>query len=123
MPYKEPEKKKQHNREYYQKNKEKIKEYKKDNPYKKTEEYKERQKIWRKSEEGIKSYTKSNWKKRGVISDDYDKLYDYYLSIEECENCNILLNTSNKTKKCLDHDHETGLFRNVLCFNCNISRK
>jgi len=123
MPFKDKEKKKENSRIYYQNNKEKFKQYKKDNPFVRSEASKEKQKIWRKSPDGIRCYTKANWKKRGVICDDYDKLYDYYLSIHNCENCNIILNTTYATKKVLDHDHDTGLFRNVLCFNCNILRK
>ena len=62
----------------------------------------------------------NNWKRRGVISDDYYKLHEYYLSIKECENCGIELNQDYSTKKCLDHDHDTGEFLNILCHNCNI---
>ena len=40
-----------------------------------------------------RSYSKSQWKKKGVILTDkfktYDELYDYYLSINNCELCNI----------------------------------
>ena len=25
-------------------------------------------------------------------------------------------------KKCLDHDHKTGLFRNIICNRCNVIR-
>ena len=67
-----------------------------------------------------RSYSKSQWKKKGVILTDkfktYDELYDYYLSINNCELCNI---SFGEGKKCLDHDHKTGLFRNVVCNSCN----
>jgi len=104
MPFKDPEKKKENDRIYYQNNKEKFKQYKKDNP------------------KYVKNHTLYDWKKRGLICEDYDKLYDYYLSVEECENCGIELNSGTGTKKCMDHCHNTGLFRNILCNTCNLLR-
>jgi len=93
-------------KKYREKNKQKLKEY--------NDKY-------FKSAPGIKTYTINNWKRRGVIGD-YDKLYEYHLSVNECENCGIELNQDQSTKKCLDHDHTTGLFRNILCQNCNLLR-
>lgn len=59
------------------------------------------------------------WKKRGIINDDFNELYSKYLDTKNCELCNIEFGGKGKNKKCLDHDHVTGLFRNVLCNNCN----
>jgi len=68
-----------------------------------------------------KTYLFQSWKKRGVIGN-YDELYEYYHLINNCEKCDVLLNNSQQlTKKCLDHDHSTGLFRKVLCWECNIN--
>jgi len=110
---------KEYQKEYRLKNKEKLKEYKKqyhqNNPgYMK--EYRKNNPEHRKKE------TIYHWKRYGVISDDFDKLYQYYLSIDECENCGIELNSGTGTKKCLDHCHNTGLFRNILCNTCNLLR-
>jgi hypothetical protein len=104
---------KEQTKEYYENNKEKIKEQ--------TKEYK---KEYNKTTAGIKSNRIKNWKTRGVISDDYSSLYDYYLNCKNCEECSIELLEGNYggNKKCLDHDHETGLFRNILCNSCNIKR-
>ena len=70
----------------------------------------------------VKQRNIRNWKKWGVINDDFDVLYDLYLSKTHCDNCNhLLIKGDGKYKKTLDHDHETGLFRNVLCNNCNLN--
>ncbi len=67
-----------------------------------------------------RSSSKYQWKKKGVILTDkfktYDELYDYYLSVNNCELCNI---SFDECKKCLDHDHRSGLFRNIVCNSCN----
>ena len=71
----------------------------------------------------VKKKTIYNWKKRGVISEDYDCLYDKYLIHSNCDKCEIEFDKSKKsTSKCLDHDHDTGGFRNILCSNCNLNR-
>ena len=119
MPYD----RKKSDKEYYQKNKEKMtlknKKFNQNNPgYMKgyMKDYRKNNPECRKRE------TIYIWKRLGVISDDFDKLYDYYLSIDECENCGIELDSGTGTKKHLDHDHKTGLFRNILCQTCNLLR-
>jgi len=103
MPYKDPEKRKEYHKKY-------NKQHYKNNPEYYT------------SDKRIKLNRISNWRSYGVISEDYDKLYEYYLSIQECENCGIELNQDEYTRKCLDHCHTTGKFRNILCHCCNVSR-
>jgi len=125
-------KKKIYRKNYYEKNKEKIKETRKkyiENNKEKiacqVKEYaknnKEKILEYRKTEKCKKCFKISNWKKYGVVSDDFDKLYDYYINCRNCELCNIELIEGNcgNNKKTLDHDHDTGLFRNVLCNTCN----
>ena len=89
-----------------------------------TEEYKQRMKEYRQSEAGKKSARISVWKQMGLKSDDYDMVYDDWKSTTHCEECGVELCEGNKAKnkKVLDHDHITGLFRNILCQSCNISR-
>jgi len=95
---------------YYQKNKEKMKTY---------------IKAYNQTPAGKKSHRISNWKQKGVICEDFDALYEYYINTSFCEECEVALTIDkvpSPTTRCLDHDHETGLFRNVLCQACNIRR-
>ena len=107
MPYKDdksPEAIKSRNecaRRYYEKNKEKSAEY-------------------FKTDKGKKVSKISNWKRMGIINDNWDTLYDKYINAECCEKCNVKFdNEINNNKKCIDHNHETGQFRNILCMKCN----
>ena len=107
------EKQKEYQKEWYEKNKEKIREQKK-----------EYSKIYKHTDTAIKSRVINNWKRRGVINDDFNSLYEYYLNCKFCEECEVELTIGYKSanRRCLDHDHKTGLFRNVLCNNCNVRR-
>jgi len=115
---KNKEKYNQRNNDYKEQNKEKLKEKSKEYYLKNKEKINE----YRKTEKGRKVKRISDWRKRGVVSNNFDELYDYYLSVSVCENCGCELDKCNKSRKCLDHDHTTGLFRNVLCHYCNFIR-
>jgi len=41
-------------------------------------------------------------------------------SYEAAVACQICGHDFSKHKKCVDHDHETGAFRDILCNACNI---
>jgi len=73
----------------------------------------------------VKSNRIKKWKSRGVKCDDWDILYDKYINTTNCEQCDVELVEGNygSNKKCLDHNHDTGEFRNVLCNLCNCRRK
>jgi hypothetical protein len=58
-----------------------------------------------------------NWRISGVIYDDWDDLYEVYMNTMECQYCKKPFETSRH--RCLDHDHNTGLFRMILCQGCN----
>ena len=129
MNNKKQEYQKQYQKQYYLDNLEKIKQYRKDNEEKikiqKQEYYqnnKEKIEKYKKTGKGLKINRISGWKMRGLISEDYDKIYERYILTQECDNCGIQLNEDNNTKKCMDHCHITGEFRNVLCNLCNINR-
>ena len=95
MPFKDPETKKEYNKQYL--------------------------KVYRQTDAGIKSRRKSIWRSRGVVSDDFDALYEKYINTTNCEKCNIELvdGIYGFNKRCLDHDHNTGEFRFILCCRCN----
>tara|TARA_Y100001963_G_scaffold159361_1_gene262739 strand:- start:1518 stop:1907 length:390 start_codon:yes stop_codon:yes gene_type:complete len=124
---------KEYMRQYRLNNKEKIKEY--DKKYRENnkdkikinnEKYRlnnqEKIKEYFKTENGRKSTRISDWKRRGVIGD-YEELYNIFLSTNNCNLCNCELDKCGSSRKCLDHDHSTGLFRNILCHRCNTKFK
>jgi len=137
MPYKDPEKQREYDRVRYQKNKEKILEYKREYYqknaeqqreksreyyHKNTEKISEQKREYRQTPQAIKVQRISDWKKQGILSEDYDALYERVASTEKCEFCGVDLTVdryNTKTTRCLDHDHESGQVRGVLCLSCN----
>ena len=115
---------KEYQKQYREKNKEKQKEYDKEYREKNKEKIKEKKKEYDQTEQGKKSSRIRNWKQIGVKSDDFNSLYDLYISVWNCEECNVELveGRCGSNCKCLDHDHITGEFRNVLCNSCNTKR-
>jgi len=71
--------------------------------------------------------TINKWKQRGLILKEdqtYNDIYSYVMSIERCERCGINFDDDiHNNKRCMDHNHRTGHFRQVLCHRCNITLK
>tara|TARA_R110000803_G_scaffold135916_1_gene202868 strand:+ start:320 stop:796 length:477 start_codon:yes stop_codon:yes gene_type:complete len=104
MPYKDSLKAKQNKKEYYKKNKEKIKAY-------------------TQSETGKMCRKIAQWKLIGLICenrDEYEYIYDRWLLSERCEEPKCNKEYTEDNIKNMDHCHLTGLFRNILCHSCNM---
>ena len=64
--------------------------------------------------------TINNWKRRGLkeTKEFMNQIYEEYLLSEECELCGEPY--KNSLDKQMEHNHETGEFRNIVCKRCNI---
>ena len=103
MPFKDPEKRKEYKRQYYLDNK---------------DHFKEQQKEYSQTPEGLKKNRIYDWKRSGVIHNNFDELYSLYIATTECMVCHATF--KNSKDRCLDHSHITGEYRNVLCRACNV---
>tara|TARA_R110002124_G_scaffold80331_1_gene212673 strand:- start:144 stop:482 length:339 start_codon:yes stop_codon:yes gene_type:complete len=72
---------------------------------------------------GKRTAMKSKWKCRGLICEDPDALFDFWWNATNCDKCNIVFEGIGNNRKCMDHDHNTGLFRYFLCHKCNVKYK
>ena len=122
-----PEERKVYLKAYREKNREKTKDYNKAYYQENVEKIKAYDKLYR--QENIERYKKTdaiyNWKRSGLICDDYDKLYELYLQSTHCEECGCkysIYGDGVGRFRCMDHCHTTGLFRNFLCHTCNLRR-
>ena len=93
---------KAYNKKYYENNKEKET---------------IRRKEYRQTPSGIKSNIIGGWKRLGIIDEDLDAVYDYYIKQTNCWIC--LKEYKNCFDRCLDHDHTTGEIRYICCQKCN----
>jgi len=57
------------------------------------------------------------WRHKGLKAINYEIIFERYFYSNTCENCNC--EYSIKNFKCMDHNHQNGLFRNILCNACN----
>ena len=102
MPYKNKEETKAYNKAYKDGHKEDAKAY---------------NKAYKKTPKGKRSARIGYWKHIGIIGD-LPKFYDErYLPAIQCEVCEKVFKSMRD--KCMDHDHDTGEIRWVLCQRCN----
>jgi len=116
----------EYKKEYYQKNKEEILEEQKDYYHKNKDRILENQKEYRKTEKGYKQRKRHSWEQQGLNMDNFEEIFKRYYETDNCDFCGIKLVMGIKmcaVSKCMDHDHNTGEFRNILCSPCNTRRK
>ena len=117
MPHKDLQARKEYEKKHREENKDKIKAQQKEWREANKDKIKEYHKEYRKTEQWEKQNRMCKWRCRGVKNVN-DELYDYFINCDNCEACGCEFIENNK--KCLDHDHDTGDFRFVLCNKCNV---
>ena len=100
MP-RDKEKQKEYMRLRYIANKDKLNEY---------------NKAYRQTPQGKKSIRMGHWKRIGVNNVN-NEMYDRYINTHCCDVCNKEF--KNSLDRHLDHNHDTGDFRQILCRACN----
>jgi len=68
----------------------------------------------------------ANWKSLGLICKDKEEyiiIYKRWLYSKKCEDTKCNKEYTIENKKCMDHNHKTGLFRNIICHRCNTRRR
>lgn len=130
----------EYDKKRYEKNKEKIAKQKEEYRENNKEKIQKQKQIWYqlnkesifkqkkeylKTPKGKRSRLISGWKTKGIKCNNYDMLYNNYLSETHCDFCRVKFGKKGDgtgTFKTADHDHKTGLFRNFLCQKCNVKR-
>lgn len=117
MPYKDKDRDKQYKKEYYHKNKERLKKYNKDHNkeyYQKNKEVIKRKK--REYKQNNKEYIEERRCKKtyNLTFEEIDQIL-----ITQNHKCLICGKSLMETKRCIDHDHKTGKIRGILCDMCN----
>ena len=111
------------NKIYKDANKEKISLYNKQYEIDNKEKKAARSKKYR--EDNHKNIIIYNWKYQGIIDDDYDLLYEYFITQTNCWICDKVYNNDIVAdRRCLDHDNtllNEPNVRYICCWNCNIN--
>tara|TARA_R110002012_G_scaffold826_4_gene3680 strand:+ start:1036 stop:1419 length:384 start_codon:yes stop_codon:yes gene_type:complete len=114
------------NRSEEQKEAERLRnrEYRRNNP-----QVKDKDKLKKYRQENHDKFRIGDWKRQGMKlkkGEDWESIYIEYIITEFCEECGCKLTDGKKntpTTRCLDHDHDTGFIRNILCLSCNNRRR
>ena len=119
-------------KEYREANKEAFKKRHKENYEKNKEKRKEQARLYRlenkekisiskkkayNTEKGIKQNRIQGWKRIGIVCD-YEEIYNIYINTHKCNYCNK--DFKNDKNRNLDHNHDTGMIRGILCMSCNV---
>jgi hypothetical protein len=114
-----PEKNKERGRRYYSNNKEKRKKQARDSYLKHIEKRVEKNNQWRNNNrDKIKSYSRINGLKNkfNITLDQYNEIFN-----KQNGCCMICEKPQSEFPKalCVDHNHQTGKIRGLLCDKCN----
>lgn len=115
------EKNRQHTRDYakayYSKNKEHYHAKYQENKEEKASKSRE----YHKSAHGRKKHQISYWKRRGLIHDDYEKLYDEYMNKKTCHKCGEEFGERGDgtgSYKCIAQKYGSNEVESVCCYRC-----
>ncbi len=122
MPQYYTERKKEYMKEYYQKNKDKMKQNSLNNYNKNRAERIKYHREYYKSLKGGLQWSVYSWRWQGIeCNSEWEEVYEWYSNTTNCYICDKLFVKS--IDKCLDHDHELQGYniRGILCQKCNNS--
>lgn len=108
MPYADKDRRNEWKREYRKR------------PYVRAQE-REAKRKYRATYNGSRVDTISRWKSRGILHADYDILFKTYYNTNKCDACQKVFKSTKDRH--LDHCHESGSFRHILCMDCNLNEK
>ena len=143
MPFADPEKRKQHAKEYrlkHPKENRTPEQVAKASAYRRAHYKKNIDWLKANREEAMKKWTTktltsyqremnkrvAGWKhSHNIKSANWEYVYNRFMGTPNCEFCGIEfpIKSNKGDKRCLDHHHASGEIRNILCGRCNNKRK